>query len=77
MFGYYALLCLESREFWQDVNRLSPYWMLFSDFAVRCKPSRTTSNFAVTTSGSEALGLKPTPGLEPGTPSLRMKCSTN
>ena len=26
---------------------------------------------------SEAVASKPTPGLEPGTPSLRMKCSTN
>jgi hypothetical protein len=32
MFGYYALLCWESEEFWIDVNRLSDYWSLFADF---------------------------------------------
>jgi hypothetical protein len=32
MFGYYALLCWESDDFWTDVNRLSVYWSLFADF---------------------------------------------
>jgi hypothetical protein len=32
MFGYYALLCRDSNEFWFDVNRLSDYWSLFNDF---------------------------------------------
>lgn len=32
MFGYYALLCWESDDFWTGVNRLSVYWSLFADF---------------------------------------------
>ena len=32
MFGYYALRCAESENFWHDVNRESPYWALFNDF---------------------------------------------
>lgn len=35
MFGYYAIRCWESRHFWQDINRDSPYWALFRDFAGR------------------------------------------
>jgi hypothetical protein len=37
MFGYYALLCWESEEFWTDVNRLSDYWSLFADFCGQMK----------------------------------------
>lgn len=37
MFGYYALLCWESEEFWVDVNRLSDYWSLFADFCEQMK----------------------------------------
>jgi hypothetical protein len=37
MFGYYALLCWESKEFWTGVNRLSPYWALFADFCEQMK----------------------------------------
>ena len=32
MFGYYALLCRDSPDFWSNVNRASPYWSLFHDF---------------------------------------------
>lgn len=32
MFGYYALLCWDSKAFWTNVNQLSPYWALFEDF---------------------------------------------
>ncbi len=33
MFGYYAVRCLESVNFWQDIERESIYWRLFHDFA--------------------------------------------
>jgi len=32
MFGYYAIRCWESENFWQDLNRDSPYWALFKWF---------------------------------------------
>lgn len=32
MFGYYALRCWDSQNFWSDVNRDSPYWALFEHF---------------------------------------------
>lgn len=35
MFGYYALLCWQSRAFWSNVNRLTAYWSLFNDFCER------------------------------------------
>lgn len=37
MFGYYAIRCWESDYFWSDVNRNSPYWVLFKDFATKMK----------------------------------------
>ena len=37
MFGYYAIRCWESRNFWHGVNRESPYWSLFRDFVERMK----------------------------------------
>lgn len=33
MFGYYAVRCLESVHFWNDIERESIYWRLFHDFA--------------------------------------------
>jgi hypothetical protein len=35
MFGYYAIRCWESDDFWQGVNRDSPYWALFKNFALQ------------------------------------------
>jgi len=35
MFGYYAIRCWDSSNFWSDVNRNSPYWAAFADFAKR------------------------------------------
>jgi hypothetical protein len=32
MFGYYAMRCWESNNFWFDLNRESPYWALFKWF---------------------------------------------
>jgi hypothetical protein len=32
MFGYYAILCWKSENFWHGVNRNSLYWSVFADF---------------------------------------------
>lgn len=40
MFGYYALLCRDSNEFWFNVNRLSDYWSLFNDFCDQMEVER-------------------------------------
>lgn len=37
MFGYYALRCWESKEFWVDINKDSFYWILFNEFAEQMK----------------------------------------
>jgi hypothetical protein len=37
MFGYYAIRCWDSSNFWSDLNRDSPYWAAFADFAKRMK----------------------------------------
>jgi hypothetical protein len=33
MFGYYAIRCCNSRNFWIGLNQESSYWMLFNEFA--------------------------------------------
>lgn len=50
MFGYYAIRCSESVHFWYDVNKRSPYWALFLDFAAKMKAveersPRSTRNY--------------------------------
>jgi hypothetical protein len=35
MFGYYAIRCWDSDASWHGVNRNSPYWSLFKNFASR------------------------------------------
>lgn len=35
MFGFYAIQCYESTNFWTNMNLASPYWSLFRDFAER------------------------------------------
>lgn len=37
MFGYYAIRCLDSKNFWNDINRQSIYWSLFNEFAEEMK----------------------------------------
>jgi hypothetical protein len=37
MFGYYAIRCWESRNFWTDVNRDSSYWAAFRAFVDEMK----------------------------------------
>lgn len=44
MFGYYAIRCAESDNFWSDVNRDTPYWALFNDFVARMKMAEQAFN---------------------------------
>lgn len=37
MFGYYAIRCWESKNFWYEVNRESAYWFLFRDFVKKMR----------------------------------------
>ena len=37
MFGYFAVRCLESKNFWSGINRSSGYWSLFVWFASEMK----------------------------------------
>ncbi len=37
MFSYYAIRCYESKNFWADMNKNSPYWTLFCSFADEMK----------------------------------------
>jgi hypothetical protein len=37
MFGYYAIRCDESKNFWSNVAKDSPYWSLFINFAKSMK----------------------------------------
>lgn len=34
MFGYYAIRCWQSKNFWYNMERDSPYWFLFRKFAI-------------------------------------------
>ena len=45
MFGYYAIRCWESDKFWKDINRDSPYWALFKNFALQMKQIETSEGF--------------------------------
>jgi hypothetical protein len=44
MFGYYAILCSESKNFWINEDRSSPYWTLFNNFVERMKEERSCFN---------------------------------
>ncbi|MCE1162044.1 MAG: hypothetical protein LWW80_03810 [Thiomonas sp.] len=37
MFGYYAVRCIDSTNFWKGEDKESPYWALFRHFAQRMK----------------------------------------
>jgi len=37
MFGYYAIRCWESKNFWDTVNKESIYWYVFKDFVIEAK----------------------------------------
>ncbi|HWA53790.1 MAG TPA: hypothetical protein VG816_06415 [Solirubrobacterales bacterium] len=45
MFGYYALLCWTSDDFWINVNKLSDYWSLFDDFCKQMKAEQNSFEF--------------------------------
>jgi hypothetical protein len=45
MFGYYAILCWESDDFWEGVNKLTPYWSLLADFVERMKLEQQSFEF--------------------------------
>jgi hypothetical protein len=37
MYGYYAIACLDSDDFWKEEDRNDPYWCLFKNFAEQSK----------------------------------------
>ena len=37
MFGYFAIRCYDSENFWHNLNREQPLWSLFMDFAKQMK----------------------------------------
>jgi hypothetical protein len=37
MFGYYAVRCWDSKNFWSSVNKESTYWKVFKDFVSEAK----------------------------------------
>lgn len=45
MFGYYAILCWGSANFWDGLDRDSVYWTLFRDFARRMRKLETGFEF--------------------------------
>ncbi|MEX2029579.1 MAG: hypothetical protein WD906_01195 [Anaerolineales bacterium] len=45
MFGYPALLCWKSRNFWHGLDRDSNYWALFRDFAMQMKTVEDSFSF--------------------------------
>jgi hypothetical protein len=45
MFGYYAIRCLESKNFWTKLNRNHSLWSLFMDFAGRMKQMQESFAF--------------------------------
>ena len=45
MFGYFAIKCLDSENFWADLNRSHNLWNLFMDFAQHMKNTRDTFSY--------------------------------
>jgi hypothetical protein len=45
MFGYPALLCWQSKNLWQGIDRDSNYWALFRDFALQMKAVQDSFSF--------------------------------
>ncbi len=45
MFGYYAIRCWHSDNFWHDVNRDSIYWIVFKKFATDMKIIENSFDF--------------------------------
>jgi len=49
MFGYYAIICWDSKNFWRDVNRDSPYWSIFRNFVLQMKEIEKSLDFLLNT----------------------------
>jgi cell shape-determining protein MreC len=47
MFGYYMIRCWESDNFWKTLNRNSPYWALFRNFAEDMKKFEKSFSFKI------------------------------
>ena len=45
MFGYFAIRCYDSQNFWYNLNREQPLWSLFMDFAKQMKASEQKFQF--------------------------------
>ena len=45
MFGYYAIRCWQSENFWSNVARNSMYWKLFRDFAIEMEKVEKSFSF--------------------------------
>jgi len=45
MFGYFAIRCYDSENFWSGLNRDQPLWSLFMDFAERIKHAEASFTF--------------------------------
>jgi hypothetical protein len=43
MFGYYVLLCWDSKNFWHGIDRQSRYWSMFHEFAAQMRALEATS----------------------------------
>lgn len=42
MFGYFAIKCLDSKNFWIDLNKSHNLWVLFMDFAAQMKTAQAS-----------------------------------
>lgn len=47
MFGYFAIRCYDSKNFWYDLNKEHNLWSAFIDFALRMKKAREQFTFNV------------------------------
>lgn len=45
MFGYFAIKCLDSENFWHGLKKDEPLWSLFRDFANQMKKARDTFTY--------------------------------
>ena len=46
MFGYYAVRCLESRNFWPELNQEHQLWAAFFDFAKEMREVQADLEYA-------------------------------
>ncbi len=45
MFGYFAIRCYQSSNFWHGLNRNQPFWSLFMDFAQQMESAQRTFQY--------------------------------